>query len=115
MTEPPSGAPLDRFRLTERISDWIDSLELGDDDARTGFATGLASALAAADEARRRLDALLRTDPMKDAADAEKALEELTELHLQLTSELQEQIDSMADSWTAVEDRLIELTPDDAA
>ena len=114
MTQPPDP-PLDRFQLAERISDWIDALELEDDDARMGFATGLAAALAAADEARRRLDALLRTTPMRDAGEAERALEELTELQLQLTSELGEQVEAIAESWATVEDRLIELGPDDAA
>jgi hypothetical protein len=114
MTQSPD-APLDRFRLAERISDWIDALELQDDDARMSFATGLAAAMAAADESRRRLEALLRTAPLKDAGEADRALQELTELHLQLTSELPEQVDAIADSWTVVEDRLIELSPDDAA
>jgi hypothetical protein len=102
-----------RFELSERISDWIDGLDLEDDAVRTAFAMGLASALAAAEEARRRLDALLQTTPLADAADAERALEQLTELHLQLTSELPEQIEAMGEAWTTVEDRLIELSPDE--
>lgn len=114
MPESPE-APFDRFRMAERISDWIVALELEDDDARMSFATGLAAALAATDEARRRLDALLRTAPLKDAGEADRALEELTELHLQLTSELPEQVEAIGDSWNVVEDRLIELSPDDAA
>jgi phytoene dehydrogenase-like protein len=113
VTGPSDATPLDRIQLAERISDWIDRLDLDDDAARTAFATGLASALAAADEARRRLEALLRTAPLDDAAEADRALEELTELHLQLTSELPEQIAEMGDAWTAIEDRLIELGPDE--
>lgn len=101
--------------MAERISDWIDALELDDDETRMTFATGLAAALASADEARRRLEALLRTAPMKDPAEADRALEELTELHLQVSSELPEQVESIGGAWTAIEDRLIELGPDDAA
>lgn len=112
MTQP-SDLPLDRFRLSERISDWIDRLELEDDAARMTFATGLAAALAAADEARRRLETLLATSPLRDAAEADRALDALTELHLHLTSELPEQIESVTDAWMTIEDRLIELSPDE--
>ena len=115
MTDPATSgdAAADRFRLAERISDWVDRLDLEDDAARTTFSIALASALAAADEARRRLDALLATAPLADAAEADRALEELTELHLQITSELPEKIAEMTDAWTAIEDRLIELGPDE--
>lgn len=113
MTAPRDGTSLDRFQLAERISDWVDRLDLGDDDARMAFATGLASALAAADEARRRVEALLATAPLRDAGEAERALDELTEIQLQLTSGLGEHLEEIGDAWTTVEDRLIELGPDE--
>lgn len=113
VTDPSHTAPLDRIELAERISDWIDRLDLDDDSARTAFAMGLASALAAADEARRRLERLLATSPLTDAAEADRALEEFTEVHLQLTSELPEQVAEIGEAWTAIEDRLIELGPDE--
>lgn len=113
MADSPPSAPLDRAQLAERISDWIDRLDIDDDSARTTFAIGLASALVAADEARRRLEEMLRTSPMTEAAEADRALEQLTELHLQLTSELPEQLGEMGDAWSSIEDRLIELGPDE--
>ena len=104
--------PFDRVQLAERLSDWFDALDVEDDEARTAFATGLAGAFAALGEARRHLERLLDAAPFRDPAEADRALEELTELHLQLTSELPEQLEAIGDAWTTIEDRLIELGPD---
>lgn len=103
----------ERVRMAERISDWLDHFDLGDDAARTALATGLASVFAAVAEARRLTDRMLALDPLADAAQADQALEILTELTAQLGGELRWQLDELDRGWEALEDRLIELSPDE--
>src|SRR4051794_34914139 len=96
---PGAGDPeLERFRLVERISDWLDRVDI-EDEARTTLATGLASVLAAVDEARRLLDAVLATDPTRDADDAAHALDLATELTGQLAGELRARLDDVERAW----------------
>ena len=108
-----NGADGDRAQLAERISDWIDSLELDADAARTTLATALAAALTSAAECRPLLDALLSSRPVTSAAEAERALIALTELNIHLLGEIRGALEELEAAWPALEDRLIELGPDD--
>jgi hypothetical protein len=111
---PGPDAPdpeLERLRLAERISDWLDRLDL-EDEARTTLATGLAGALGAAEEARQLLDAVLATDPTRDGGDAAHALDLATELTGQLAGELRARLADVERAWPALEDRLLELAPE---
>lgn len=110
---PEPDPELERFRLAERTSDWLDRIDLGDDEARTTLATGLVSILAAAEEARLLLDAVLATDPTRDAGDAEHALDLATELTGQLAGELRARLDDVERAWPVLEDRLLALAHGD--
>ena len=108
-----NGGAGDRARLAERVSDWIDTLQLDDDAARTTLATALAAALTSAAECRALLDTLLSSRPVASAAEAEQALTTLTELNIHLLGEIRGALDELEAAWPALEDRLIELGPDD--
>lgn len=113
MTESEFDPERDRLILAERISDWLDGIDLDDDAARTTLATSLSGVLAAAAEARRLLDQALGSDPLADAAEADRALDLFTELTVHLAGELRSALDELEHAWPTLEDRLIELGPDD--
>ncbi|HET8650150.1 MAG TPA: hypothetical protein VFL95_08925 [Gemmatimonadales bacterium] len=113
MTESEFDPERERLILAERISDWLDSIDLDDDAARTALATSVSGVLAAAADARRQLDEALRSNPLADAAEADRALELFTQLTVHLTGELRNALDDLERAWPTLEDRLIELGPDD--